>query len=368
MNLRFNLMKIRVLVLCMVASSLLFSCKKDDVNDPPIFVEPETVGFYVCCEGGWNQNNGSLFYYDMENGQSYKNYFETQNLRGLGDTPNDMKIYGSKVYCVVSGSNIVEVINASNAVSIRQISLTADDGNGRQPRQIAFHRDKAYVCCFDGTVVRIDTATLAVDAIVTCGRNPDGICVANGKLYVSNSGGLDFGNPDNTVSVVDIESFTEIKRITVVANPGKIIADSEGDLYLISRGDYMTIPSAFQRINGKTDEVQVFEHLAPANFTISGSMAYLYDYDYVTGASWFKVFDCKMKQVVNESFISDGTVIVAPYSINVNPLNGNVYITDAHDFFSVQGDIYCFNKEGQQKFKIENIGLNPNATVFLSKE
>ena len=366
MNLNFNLMKVRVLLLCMVASLAFFSCKKDETTKPPIIVEPETVGFYVCCEGSFNGNNGTLFYYDMENGQSHKNYFETQNQRGLGDLPNDLKIYGSKMYCVVSGSNTVEVMDAATAISLRRISLTADDGNGRQPRYITFHKNKAYVCNFDGTVVRIDTASLVVDAMIECGRNPDGICIANDKLYVSNSGGLDFGNPDNTVSVIDIESFTEIKRITVVANPGKILADSKGDLYLISRGNYFDVPSAFQRIDSQTDEVvQVFEQLNVTNFTICDDVAYLYSHDYIND-TWFKTFDCTTEQVINESFISDGTVIVSPYGINVNPLNGDVYITDALNF-TVQGDLYCFDKDGKQKFKIENIGLNPNVTVPWNK-
>ena len=85
--------------------------------------------------------------------------------------------------------------------------LFGDDGIARQPRTFAFHGGKAYVCNFDGTVVRIDTATLAVDGITQAGRNPDGICCAAGKLYVSNSGGLDPQQPDNTVSVIDIASF-----------------------------------------------------------------------------------------------------------------------------------------------------------------
>ena len=367
MNPSFNSMKTNVLFLCMVVSSLLFSCKKDTPTEKPIVVDPETVGFYICCEGLMNGNNGILSYYDVKNNQLHKDYFKTQNQRGLGDTPNDLKIYGSKMYCVVNLSNTVEVMDAATAISIRRISLTADNGNGRQPRQITFHKNKAYVCSFDGTVVRIDTASLAVETIVECGRNPDGICVSNNKLYVSNSGGLDFGNPDNTVSVIDIETFTEIKRITVVANPGKILADSEGDVYLISRGNYGNISSAFQRIDSQTDEVvQVFEPLNVTNFTICGDVAYLfYNHDYI-GSSWFKTFDCKTEQIINESFISDGTVINKPYGINVNPLNGDVYITDVYNF-TIQGDVHCFDKNGKQKFKIENVGLNPNVTVFLNK-
>ena len=357
-------MKTRLLLICMAVSAL-FSCKKDEPPPiPPPPVEQETAGFYVCCEGLMNGNNGSLFYYDMENGQSYKNYFETQNQRGLGDTPNDLKIYGSKMYCVVNLSNTIEVMDASTAISLRQIRLTDDAGNGRQPRYITFHENKGYVCSFDGTVVRIDTASLAVEAIVKCGRNPDGVCVANNKLYVSNSGGLDYPNYDNTVSVIDIESFTETKRITVDINPGKILADSEGDVYVISRGNYGGISCTFQRIDSSIDEVvQLFDRLNVTNFTICNDTAYLYSYDYFTGESSFKSFDCKTEQIIRESFITDGTTINKPYGINVNPLNGDLYITDVYNF-TVQGDVYCFDKDGKQKFKISGVGLNPNVTIM----
>ncbi len=66
--------------------------------------------------------------------------------------------------------------------------------------------------CFDGSIVKIDTASLQIEATATAGRNPEGVCVVNNKLYVSNSGGLDFPNYDNTVSVFDLNSFAEINR------------------------------------------------------------------------------------------------------------------------------------------------------------
>jgi DNA-binding beta-propeller fold protein YncE len=256
-------------------------------------------------------------------------------------------------------------MDAATAISIRQITLTNDEGIGRQPRQITFHKNKAYVCNFDGTVVRIDTASLAIDAIIACGRNPDGICVVKDKLYVSNSGGLAWpADYDNTISVIDIDTFSEIKRITVEINPGKILADSEGDIYVISRGNYGDVPFLFQRIDSRTDEVvQVFDHINALNFTICNDTAYLYSYDFFSGTSWFKTFDCKTEQIIQSSFISDGTVINTPYGINVNPQNGDVYITDAYDS-QVQGDIYCFDRLGKLKTKIADIGINPNVMAF----
>ena len=61
-------------------------------------------------------------------------------------------------------------------------------------------------------------------------------------------------------------------------------------------------------------------------------------------------------------FITDGTNLQMPYGITVNPLNGDVYITDAHNF-TVTGDVFCFDKNGKKKFSF-SAGLNPSAIVF----
>lgn len=59
--------------------------------------------------------------------------------------------------------------------------MLRDNGSSRQPRAIAFDKDKAYVCSYDGTVARIDTTSLEIEEIVTVGRNAEDICVQNGN-------------------------------------------------------------------------------------------------------------------------------------------------------------------------------------------
>lgn len=203
----------------------LFFIACDDLEDKPSIVpesngdvfETGTAEMYILSEGLFNQNNSSLARYSFNRQRCTNNYFSANNQRGLGDTANDIAIYGNKIYVVVSVSSTVEVIDFPTGKSIRQISLLRDNGSSRQPRAIAFDKDKAYVCSYDGTVARIDTTSLEIEEIVTVGRNAEDICVQNGKLYVSNSGGLDYSGPgvDTTVSVIDITTFKETKKIEV---------------------------------------------------------------------------------------------------------------------------------------------------------
>lgn len=342
----------------------------DDMKDMPAPTDlPATPGetgqMYVLSEGLFNMNNSTLSLIDFGNKSINPDFFSTQNSRGLGDTANDMKRYGSKLWIVVNVSSQVEVVDARSGISLRRIPFFNGDNIARQPRYITFYGKKAYVCSFDGTVARIDTTSMQIEATTTVGRNPDGITAVNGKLYVSNSGGLDIPNYDNTVSVVDLSSFKETGRITVGINPFKLEADSQGDVYVVSRGNNSTIKSSWCRISSLTDEVvQTFDNLPVVNFTIHNDTAYLYNYDYVKSTYWVKTFDCKTEQIISGSFISDSTHLERPFGISVNPTNGNVYLTDARNY-TTKGDLLCFSRQGKLRYKIESIGLNPNSVVVL---
>jgi YVTN family beta-propeller protein len=346
----------------------LSSC--DDMHDVPTPVNlPATPGesgyMYVLSEGLFNMNNSMLSLINFDNGTLKPDYFLSQNNRGLGDTGNDMKRYGSKLWIVVNVSSQVEVLDVKTGLSIKRIPFFNEANVARQPRYITFYGNKGYVCSFDGTVARIDTTSLAVEAVTTVGRNPDGITAVNGKLYVSNSGGLDLPNYDNTVSVVDLASFKELKKITVGMNPFRIESDSQGDVYVVSRGNNSTIKSTWCRISNKTDEVvQTFDNLPVVNFTIHNDTAYMYNYDFVKSTFWVRTFDCKTEQLISDNFITDSTTLERPFSITVNPANGNVYLTDARNY-TVKGDLLCFNRKGKLLYKIQNIGLNPNSVVIV---
>ncbi len=350
---------------------------RENGGDTP--TETSVSGMYILCEGLFNTNNSTLSYYDFRKGEmvsfqdedkrgddktSY-DFFKMQNGRKLGDTANDLQRYGSKLWCAVNVSSQIEVMDVATGKSLRQIPLFNESGVGRQPRYFAFHQDKAYICNFDGTVARIDTASLAIDGIVKAGRNPDGICAANGKLYVSNSGGLDTSNPDKTVSVIDIETFTETKRIELRENPGTILADAYGNVYAVSRGKYDESKSDYDcrlhRINSETDKVIADYDLPVLSFTVSGTKAYLYSYE--SGEDAIPVMDTRTGQIIDDNFIKDGSRFTHIYNIAANPSNGDVYICDAQNY-TVNGLVYCFGKDGKRKFTLDAKGLNPNSLVF----
>ena len=231
-------------------------------------------GLYVLCEGNMGANKARLDYMNLYTGEYYANWYGSQNptqMKELGDVGNDIQQYGSKLYAVINCSHKVEVMDLK-ARHIAKIDLP-------NCRYMAFKRDKMYVSAYVGSVAdpqmlgsvyEIDTASLTVKREVKVGHQPDELCVLGDKLYVVNSGGYILNQHDSTVSVIDLNTFTEIEKITVGSNPQRIRPDAEGKLW-VSTDDCLVIldfSKGNQRLNVKA-----------SNISIIGSTAYVIDKD-----------------------------------------------------------------------------------------
>ncbi len=352
----------KIVPLCL-AVIIIISCKKPPIAPETPDVNLQTKAILVLNEGLFQMNNSSLTYYSVTDSTAVTDFFEGQNNRKLGDTGNHMAIYGNKIYVILTTSSQIEVLDAQSGISIRQIPLF-NQQQARQPRYIDFYQNKAYVCSFDGTVAVIDTVSLTVEKFIPVGRNPDGIKIVNHKIYASNSGGLNFPNYDNTISVIDPISQTEIKRITVEINPYKMDADSYGDLYVISRGNYGNIKSCLQIIDTHMDTLKyTFPGIEAQNLTISGDTAYLYHYDFNSQRSNFMLINVKTEQIISSNISSITAEIQTPYGISIDSPTGHIYITDARGFIN-QGRVVCFSVSGNKMFEFPT-GLNPNSIIFL---
>ena len=346
-----------------IVALVLTSCSDEslpiDKNTPQ---EAKTV--LILNEGGFNQNNSTLSMYDLSTGEYKRDYFNSVNQRGLGDVGNDMILYGSKLYIVVNVSGTVEVVDTSTGKSIKRIEMKQEDNTSKQPRQIVAYNEKVYVTSYDNTLTRIDTASLNIDASLEVGLNPDGIAAKKGKLYVANSGGLNYmGGYNNTMSVVDITSFEVIDEIEVGVNPTNLDIDENGNVYIASLGNYYDVPALFQRYNPITETITTIEEITnPGKFLIHDNKAYIIQGSYGTPYSVL-VYDCDNEEVITNNFITDGTQIELIHSISVDDKTGDIFIMESD--FSTPGSVYCFDKNGKLKYSIDAIGLNPNSVVVL---
>lgn len=359
----------------LVAAILLsvFSCRKEEAIVPSTRTEVtipgeagEIAGFFLLNEGNMGSNKATLDYFDYETGVYTRNIYAERNpgvVKELGDVGNDIQIYGSKLYAVINCSHFVEVMDARTAKHITQISIP-------NCRYITFKDRYAYVSSYAGPVqidpnarlgyiAKVDTVTMQVVGECTVGYQPEEMVIVGNKLYVANSGGYRVPNYDRTVSVVDLDTFTEIKKIDVAINLHRLELDDNGMIWVSSRGDYYGKNSATYVIDSRTDEVtDEFKLLACSNMTLVGDSLYMYstewNYNTQENAITYAIVNVRTKKVVTRNFITDGTdkQIRIPYGIAVHPRTREFFVTDAGDYVT-PGRLYCFTADGRQKWSVE---------------
>jgi DNA-binding beta-propeller fold protein YncE len=334
------------------------------------------AGFFLLNEGNMGSNKCTLDYYDYASGIYHKNIYAERNpgvVQELGDVGNDLAIYGSKLWAVVNCSNLVEVMDVATARHIGQVSIP-------NCRYIVFKDRYAYVSsyagpvevdpnCRLGYVAKIDTTTLQVVDTCVVGYQPEEMVIAGGKLYVANSGGYRVPDYDHTVSVIDLASFKEIKKIDVAPNLHRMELDAYGNIWVSSRGDYYDIQPMTFLISTQSDSViDQLDLLACSEMTLCGDSLYVYSnaWSYFTQTSDinYAIVNVKTRQVVTRRFITDGTEtqFQNPYGIAVNPNTHEIFVTDARDYIT-PGKVYCFSPEGRLKWSA-NTGDIPSRIVF----
>ena len=271
-------------VLCILSAiAVCPSCRTDEVVYPTIGThitdEPRQGGLYVLCEGNMGANKARLDYINLESGTYYSNWYGSQNptqMKELGDVGNDLQQYGNRLYAVINCSHKIEVMDLQ-ARHIAKVDLP-------NCRYMAFKGGKMYVSAYVGSVAtpemlgsvfEIDTATLSVTREVKVGHQPDELCIVDDKLYVCNSGGYLMNRYDSTLSVIDLNTFTETEKITVGLNPTRIRVDDQKHLWVCCQGNYKTVPPQIVVLDGR--QIRTTIPTSCANISLLGANAYVLD-------------------------------------------------------------------------------------------
>ncbi|HTC00496.1 MAG TPA: DUF5074 domain-containing protein [Ferruginibacter sp.] len=363
--------KFSFLVIALIAIAV--SCKKNstatktlntDTTSNTSSVPKVTSGVYVLDQGNIGHNNTTFTYYDFGTTVATTDYYKDVNNFSLGDAGSDFIVYGGKIYIVMNGSGNVTVANAVTAKLIDTISFIIS-GVNKQPENIVGYGTHVFVSSTDGTVAVIDTTTLAITKEITVGTNPAQMIVSGGNLYVSNTGAISY-NYDSTLSVISLSTLTETTRIRVGLNPGPIAADSSGNLYVACAGDYVSNPPLLTKVNTANNIVSFSADTAVQSIRYYNNLLYVTP-AYGTTAASVRTLNTTNFSTVSASFITDGTVIVSPYGLDIDPTTGNVYVDDAIDYVS-SGKVFCFDQTGKKKFSFSvTPGISPSKVVLISQ-
>jgi len=375
-----------LILVSLVAIVLLAGCRDDDIIFIPEQVqvsEPTLTsvdGLYLLNEGNMSTNKATLDYYQFSTGTYYRNIFAMANPnvpKEMGDVGNDLGIYGSRLYCVINCSNKVDVLDKRSCRKVGQIDIP-------NCRDIAFHGGYAYVTSYAGPVVltteykqrgyvaKIDTATLQIVDTCVVGFQPDDIEIVENRIYVANSGGYMYPNYENTLSVIDIDSFEELERVPIAINLEWCRCDSRGVLWVSSRGDYYGTDSRLYAYDTRKQRIVADLDCPVGSLWLDGDSLYVVSNQWsnisMSAEVSYAIVDTRLMQVVSDNFITDGTEtsIVKPYAVAVNPITKDIYITDAKSYV-VPGRLHCYDRNGVHQWDVLT-GDIPGHFAFLGDD
>lgn len=331
---------------------IFFSCNLISTledEDPETPDSPLSESFYVLNEGNMLANQCTLDFYDAVTGEYTRNVLQGTrpgDTGVLGDVGNDLQLYDGRLFAVVNGSDKVEVYDAESLAHVGTLAVES-------PRYIVFDGNYAYVSSYSGKVMRFDVRTLTAAGSAEAGMLPEEMAIYGGRLFVANSG--DFADPTfrNTITVIDLASFSLVGEIDAYIQLHHLAVDARGTLWASSRGNYSDKPACLLAYipNGndgyslaKTFDVPV------TNMSLCGDTLYYiaasYDEHYVATYSFGSIDTASMSHNT-ASYITDGSeaTMMTPYAVALRP-DGSFYITDVAGYTGT-GTVRAYSADGR---------------------
>ena len=356
----------KILVALLALTSVVFtftSCSEDEWNafGNGKVEMPNASRAFILNEGSMGKNNSNIIYFDWATGNvNTTDLFVQQNGVKLGDTGNDIEVYGNDLLVAVNVSNYVALLDGYGVEKSR-ISFEQYKNLG-QVRNLTTIGNKVYAVSYGGYVstLRVDGDKLVYEDSLKVGDRPEDIINLNGKLYVLLQGA---NYNDNRMAVIEAGSKT-IKYVTVLTDPedlyvadDKVIVRGYGASYSNEWGIYDPATDTYtDKGNASVMAVangKLFIGYSLTNWSTGDTTSELSVYNMSTGKS--ESFFKKMPAEIATTSI---------YSISVNPYDNRIYVGTSD--FAENGVIYVFDAEGNYERNFSACGINPHAIVFLN--
>lgn len=362
------------LPLAAAAAIMAVACSVEpgDVPAPEVSPAARPGRLLVLCEGLWGMDNSCIA--SLENGEVVNKWFQANNPgRHLGDTGNDIILAADTLIAIsVNWSNIIQYVNLGG----KAVAATEDVPNNRK----LVSDGGRYLYCSSyahgGYVAKVDLQTFEVVATCGVGREPEGMALYDGRLYVANTGGYALAEgrePETTVSVVDVETMTELRQIdTRCPNLFGKVSQSGRFLCLNSAGDYYDIAPRTVVIDMETEAVSVFDFASTYScargdrfYTVGSS------FSYDGGQGGIEAHTISLPVLEAADGLGDyqpAMEVIAqmqsPYGIYISPLTGHLYATDARAY-TANGYLYEFDEQGAQVGHWMLEGVNPGHFLHI---
>lgn len=317
---------LKLLVLSLFISSILYSCKPDD-DEPPV---TDTTGFEVLLlnEGQFGAGDGTLGGYDADSKTYSGEIYNEKNNEGMGNIVQSVYKHNNSFYWVINNAQKVIITN-------EEYVKTGTISGVTSPRQMIIHNDKAYITdLFANGVWIYDLDAGTAPSKIDISGWTDAIAMVNNEIWVAQQGGTN-------IFIIDPSTDMITDSISVVKSPASLVEDKNGSIWVMSQGDGTTATPTMQKIDPSTKMITSSFGLTatyPTHLKINAAKDELY---YLNGDIY--KFDINASAEPSTFHIStDG---YNPYSLGIDPSNGDIYAADAGDFTS-NSQIYRYDESG----------------------
>jgi YVTN family beta-propeller protein len=344
---------IRKTLILFYSCVVFVSCEKSPiVNDIGPLPPAKQGGIFILNEGGFNNGNASLTFYDFQKKALTDDVFFTVNSRHLGDVLQSITLYNGKAFLVLNNSKKIEIIDASTFLSKGTIT-----GFNSPRYMLILNSLKAYVSdLYDNNIAVVDlTSNIIIKKIPCAGATEQMLCT-NNKVYVTNT-------LQKSVYIIDPITDQLTDSISLSYGPNSIVLDTNNKVWVLCSGNQSkNINAGLYRINPMNDSVEFAIHaIAPTG---------------IFGASKLCIDGTKKKLFwlnndVQSFNISDTILSSTPfirafknnfYGLGVDPTTNEIYVSDAIDFSQKSiVNIYSSNGSTTATFKS---GINTNGFYF----
>ena len=354
----------------------MFSACDNDDDDDTGSIGQNTSSFYLLHEGIWGNNDSEISYNSVTGNTSvmHHNLYSTANGRRLGDTANDLVTDNGNVFVSVTGSRYITRLSGNGHEVAR---WTADDATG-DPRYLILHGGDLYVSLYGGMVAKLDTATMQVKATCQVGSYPEEMAVVNNQLVVCNSG---YGE-GNTLSVIDLDTFSLKSTLETEKNPTRIISDGRGNAYFLTTTyDANWTPiSKVHEFNGKNQNITPLAYANRMALIDDNHLLLIKsDIDYTQlpyrYENEFMVYDLESKTMDNDYFDNNATFCAMLANQNISALMHNdkeeIYVATGHQDSNgslLNSSLHAFTEDGVWKWTLDDVGgINTTTIEFVNK-
>ena len=345
---------------------VLSSCNKTEIPDP--FPSEEIEGCYIVNYGNWGSGGASISKYDYYSEEVTNFYFQAQN--GGSEIFSNIQYgyeYKDSVFLV---GNVADQLITVNPLFKQTVNGVSNDLE--TPRFCVATEDYLYISCW-GTnsdhsasyIAKYNIVTRGVETKIMVPGGPEGLEIANGKLYAAL-------NYKDSVAVINL-SNEQVSYIVTPAVTSYFVKDNSDNLYvtLISTWSDFSEDTGIGYINTVSDQLEEIYILENVNngygsmIQANADFSKIYLVTAITDANWnitgaVAEFNVAKKSFNTENLISD---ISGISGLAVNPKNDNIYVFSAQSTTGV-GMMQIYSETGEYKKEYE-VGAFPVGAFFL---